>query len=160
VLDEQKLGKSGKLDGNTAARIGKLLGARYLVLGSYFDAMGAFRVDARLVKVETGEIVKSIGASGKPDDFLGLEQKIAEGLRAAVENLAPVDARRPEQGADGRPGPKRPQRVNTRTAVTYGRALVAVDSGDKKTARALYRDVLAAQPDFELAQRDLDRLIQ
>src|SRR4029077_14015275 len=65
VLDEQKLGHGGKIDSRTAARIGKLLGARYLVLGTYFDAMGAFRADARLVNVETCQIVKSIGANGK-----------------------------------------------------------------------------------------------
>src|SRR5947209_5082414 len=40
VLDEQKLSHSGKIDTRTAARIGKLLGARYLVLGTYFDAVG------------------------------------------------------------------------------------------------------------------------
>ncbi len=88
VLDEQKLGeswkKSGKVDSRTAARIGKLLGARYLVLGTFFDAMGAFRADARLVDVETGQIVKSIGANGKAEDFIGLEQTLADGLCKAA----------------------------------------------------------------------------
>src|SRR5262249_47794865 len=93
VLAEQKLGRSGKVDTRTAARIGKLLGARYLVLGSYFDAMGTFRADPRLVDVETGEIVKALGATGKPDDFLALEQGLADGLRQAIAKLpAPAGA--------------------------------------------------------------------
>jgi TolB-like protein len=166
LLEEQKLAKSGKIDAGTAARIGKLLGARYLVLGSYFDALGAFRVDARIVSVETGEIVKSVGANGNADDFLGLEQKLADGLREATGKLAQgtgggrraADA--PAARPDRRVGPKPPRRLNTETAVTYGRALVAMDDGDKKTARTLFRTVLTAQPDFELAQRDFDRLIQ
>ena len=43
---------------------------------------------------------------------------------------------------------------------SFGRALLAYDAGDKPTARKLFKNVLQAQPDFELAQRDLDRLIQ
>ncbi|MCA9553768.1 MAG: hypothetical protein KC933_27250, partial [Myxococcales bacterium] len=70
VLDELELSKSVKVDPATAQKVGKLLGARYLVLGGYFDLMGTLRVDARVVRVETGEVVRSVGAHGKPDDFL------------------------------------------------------------------------------------------
>ena len=158
ILDEHKLAQSGKLDGKTAARIGKLLGARHLVLGSYFDVAGSLRVDARLVDVETGAIVKSIGAQGKADEFLELEQKLADGLRAACATL--VRDRAAAVRPAGRTAPKPPKHLKTETAVAYGRALLAYDAGDKPTARKLFKNVLQAQPDFELAQRDLDRLIQ
>jgi TolB-like protein len=173
VLEEQKLARSGKLDAGTAGRIGKLLGARYLVLGSYFDVLGAFRVDARLVDVETGEVVKSVGANGKADDFLGLEQTLAEGLRQAAGTLTPAPGAggRASAGAgartlavagdaDRRGALKSPRQLKTETALVYGRALVALDDGDRKTAQALFRKVLSAQPDFALAQRDLDKLMQ
>jgi TolB-like protein len=158
ILDEHKLAASGKLDGKTAARIGKLLGARHLVLGSYFDVAGSLRVDARLVDVETGAIVKSIGAQGKADEFLELEQKLADGLRAACATLVSDKTVAPKPA--GRATPKPPKHLKTETAVAYGRALLAYDAGDKPTARKLFKNVLQAQPDFELAQRDLDRLIQ
>jgi hypothetical protein len=35
-----------------------------------------------------------------------------------------------------------------------------MDDGDRRTARTLFKKVLSAQPDFELAQRDLNRLVQ
>ena len=66
----------------------------------------------------------------------------------------------PAARAAARVGPKPPRRLNSATALNYGRALVAMDDGDKKTARTLFHNVLNAQPDFELAQRDLDRMIQ
>jgi TolB-like protein len=183
VLDEQKLGeswkKAGKIDGRTAARIGKLLGARYLVLGTYFDAMGAFRADARLVDVETGQIVKSIGANGKAEDFMGLEQMLANGLCKAAAQLPPPrdslndasehvehkdsEHRGGEHGVARPPAhriPKPPRGLKASTAVTYGKALAAADAGDRKQAQSLFKSVLADQPDFELAQRDLDKLIQ
>jgi len=166
VLDEQKLGHGGKIDSRTAARIGKLLGARYLVLGTYFDALGAFRADARLVDVETGQIVKSIGANGKAEDFISLEQTLAEGLGKAAAQLPPppTGAGRKERGGGHGAGEhgvaKPPRSLKASTAVTYGKALAAADVGDRKQATTLFKSVLADQPDFELAQRDLDKLIQ
>src|SRR5204862_6227031 len=61
VLAELKLGQSKAVDQQTAAKIGKLLGARFMILGGYFDVMGALRIDARVVEVETGKIVRSVG---------------------------------------------------------------------------------------------------
>jgi TolB-like protein len=177
VLDEQNLGKTGaaagkaggKIDPASAARIGKLLGARYLVLGSYFDTMGAFRADARLVDVETGQIVKAVGASGKAEDFIGLEQTLADGLCKAAAQLVPPTSSsstststRPRalDHPSARKPPKPPRVLRASTALLYSRALAAADGGDRKQAHALFKTVLAEQPDFELAQRDLDRLIQ
>jgi len=159
VLREQQLGASGKLDSRTAARLGKLLGARYLVLGSYFDALGTFRADARLVDVETGEIVKSIGAGGKADDFLALEESLARGLRDAMGPLGQAPGGVPAVAPHAAP-PRPPRKLKAKTAVTYGRALMAIDGGDRKGARALLHDVLQEQPDFALASRDLDRLMR
>jgi TolB-like protein len=167
VLAEQKLSSSGKVDPRTAVRIGKLLGARYLVLGSYFDLLQSLRIDARLVDVETGAIVQSIGADGKADDFLALEQKLAGGVRGAVAHLATTaapatrpEARPPERAGARRPAPRAPKRLKTDTAVKYGQALAALDAGKRGDARALLGKVLADQPDFELASRDLERLMQ
>src|SRR6266704_3238253 len=51
LLEEQNLGASGRVDPQTAAKVGKLVGARYVVLGTFIDFYGDFRVDARLVNV-------------------------------------------------------------------------------------------------------------
>src|SRR6266516_794695 len=58
LLAEQSLGASGKVTPETAAKIGKLVGARYVIAGTVIDFYGDFRLDARLVNVETSEIVK------------------------------------------------------------------------------------------------------
>src|SRR3954462_15487681 len=55
VLAELKLGQTTKIDPQSAAKVGKLLGARYMVLGGYFDLMQTLRADARVVEVETGK---------------------------------------------------------------------------------------------------------
>ena len=59
------------------------------MLGGFFELMGSLRVDARVVRVETGEVVKTAGASGKRDDFLDVVAKVtaqlAEGLGTKLE---------------------------------------------------------------------------
>ncbi len=156
VLDELKLAKSGAVDKAAAARVGKLLGARYLVLGSYFDLLGSLRADARVVEVETGRIVKSFGATGKPDDFLSLEQTLAERLRGLLTEALPPLPKRPAV----RKRPRRPKRLRTKTAMRYAEALDAKDRGDKAKAEAALEAVVKDQPDFQLAAADLAAIVR
>ncbi|MBS1240959.1 MAG: hypothetical protein H6R40_386, partial [Gemmatimonadetes bacterium] len=60
ILDEQALTASGRVDAATAAQVGKLVGARYMITGTFIDLYGEFRLDARLINVETGEIMKVV----------------------------------------------------------------------------------------------------
>ena len=57
VLGEIDLGASGKVDANTAAQIGKIIGAKYMILGGFIDWYSDLRFDARIVEVETSGIV-------------------------------------------------------------------------------------------------------
>ena len=43
-----------------AAQVGKATGARYAVTGSFADFYGKFRINARVVDAETGEILKVV----------------------------------------------------------------------------------------------------
>jgi TolB-like protein len=159
LLAEHDLGRQGKLDPVTAARVGKLLGARYMVLGGYFDVMEALRVDARLVEVETGRVLGSTGATSSAGDFLGVEQKIAHDLERLL--LARAAEARASQAAPPRaPRIKGPAHLKTKTALAYSKGLALMDKGDRAGARAQMKEVLKEQPDFVLASADLDRLMQ
>src|ERR1700741_2514397 len=54
LLDEQRLAASGIADDATAIRVGRLLGAQYMLFGSYADVFGNLRIDVRVVEVESG----------------------------------------------------------------------------------------------------------
>jgi TolB-like protein len=158
VLAELDLGKSKKVDPATAAKIGKLLGARYLVLGGYFDLMDALRVDARVVEVETGRVVKSVGGQGLRDEFLELEQRLARDLALVLEGELPAKTTAPP----ATPAPKsgKPAKLKLGTAVKYSQALDAKDRKDKKAAATAMKEVVREQPDFSLAQLELADLVQ
>jgi len=116
VLKEQNLGASGRVDTSTAAKMGKILGVKYIIIGavtqfgkSEAGASGfAFRVrrdkysgkvDVRMVDVETGEIVdvweeESEAANVRVSVFgqgggAGYDEKIAhEVLQDAINKIA------------------------------------------------------------------------
>jgi len=154
ILAELKLAESAKIDPASAAKVGKLLGARYMVLGGYFDLGGTLRIDARVVEVETGKIVNSAGVNGKVDDFLDLEQK----LSGKIGEVLATQLKLPEKKHAARVKP--PSHLSARTAVLYSRALAEKDRGDKAHARETLAAVVKEQSDFELAKVDLDKLMQ
>lgn len=145
VFKELKLGQTRSFDSATTARIGKLLGAEYLVFGSYFEFLGRFRIDARIVKVETGQITASVGVTGKVDEFDFLEKKIVASLHEKMNRPIPDS-----QTKD--------KKVSLRSAAHYGQALDKMDSGDVKGARELLRDIVESSPDFALAKETLQKI--
>ena len=150
VLDEIQLGKAKKLDAKTAARVGKLLGAKYLVLGGYFALAGTLRVDTRVVEVETGVVRASIGESGKTTDFMGIETRLAHKLMAELATLVNSNAAAKPLAAH--------EAVAVAPVAAYGRALEARDRGDKKTEKKELAAALKASPRFRHAKADLTRL--
>lgn len=57
VLREQKLGLSGAVESETAARVGKLAGARLAVLGSVTRLGRSYQISSKLVDTETADVV-------------------------------------------------------------------------------------------------------
>jgi TolB-like protein len=163
LLDEMKLSRGSHFDARTASRVGRLLGARYVVLGNYLDLLGMLRINADLVDVETGVHAAGTSAVGKPEEFLALEQKLSAALAQAIATRlpAPVDAGPPSAlRPSGRAGAKPPARLPLKTAVQYAKALDAQDRGDRTAATAGLQAVVQEQPDFALATGELERLMR
>ena len=59
VLQELNIGSSDIADASTRLRVGKVLGAKLMVFGSYFVMDSTMRLDLRMVDVESGRIVKA-----------------------------------------------------------------------------------------------------
>jgi TolB-like protein len=109
AIEELELNRTNKIDQSSANRIGKLLGARYLVMGGYFDIGGTLRMDARVVEVETGKIVASIGKHSKAAEFMDLEQHLAAELaRVFRQQPAPTSQTR-SPSPNGKPGGRKPR---------------------------------------------------
>ncbi len=149
LLEEQNLGASGRVDPQTAARVGKLVGARYVVLGSFIDFYGDFRVDARLVNVETSEIVKVEKEQAQRDHLFQIIQSVAGRLMKDA-NLPSL----PRQASDQRMN----RQIPTEALTYYSRALLYQDRGQKDKAVEMYQKALAVFPEYTEAQQGLQRV--
>ena len=151
VMAELKLSSGREFDPATRQKLGKLLGAETILFGSYFEMIGQFRMDARIVKTETGEILKSEGVSGITADFMKLEKqlvwKIARGLdvRFSDKEEAAVMAS---------------QAVSYEATLAYADGLELYDSGDKQGALKKFEKAVEIAPDFTRAKDMISKLIQ
>jgi len=80
VKKELELAESEYTDPDTVVRIGKLLGANYVIIGSYQKSGRKLRLLARRVKVETGEVFEAASATGIERDIFELEDTLAKNL--------------------------------------------------------------------------------
>ena len=82
ILAEQELALSGLVDEATAARIGRLAGAKYALLGSASVIGDQVRLSCRLIDIETAEIVFASSEYGGTKDLYSILDKLASKVQA------------------------------------------------------------------------------
>jgi len=150
VLEEQDLGASGRVDAETAAKVGKLVGARYVVTGGFIDFYGDLRIDARIVDVETSEILKAEQVRDKRSNLFALVTSLSTQVMDGV-SLPPL----PPSVQRERQSRKTPPEDAMND---YLRGLLASDRGDKDRARQLFRRAIDQFPEFTEAEQELRQL--
>ncbi len=165
LVDEQKLTKDGHVDQATAVKVGKLLGAGHMIFGTYMiDPKGNFRLDARAVNVETGEIEHVDRVDDKADNIVPAIGAMASKLNSGMK-LPPMPKRTSDASPSANPatgaaaaaaGP--PSKLPMRYAVMYGKALDLVDHGNKAQAIEMFGKVIADFPNYTPARVEKDKL--
>lgn len=177
ILQEQSLVQTKSIDPQTAVRLGKLLGAQYMITGGFMsDGKGTLLVTSRVISVETGAITNPVKLQSKGDDVLGLigqlstklntELKLPAVTRTGAAEKKPAEVGDNPGGAkqSGRQVPStqvasaKPQKLDVKTALLYSKALDEQDSGNRQKAAELYRAVLQKFPDFGPAQQNLAKV--
>ncbi len=151
-LEARHLRSAERLDAATAGQVGKAVGARYSVTGSFADFYGKFRINARVVDAETGEIVKVVS-----NDEAKLQDRARLGLiiRAMSEKIVAA-AGLPPSPSDAASGP--PGTLPTEALTQYSRGLLYESRGDKGKAADAYQQALSAYPEYPEAREALRRV--
>lgn len=175
ILDELELGHEGFADPASAAKVGKLLGARYMVLGGYFQLASTLRIDARVVEVETSRILDSHGVNGSVGEFMGMEAELAEFAKRTLTAGAPApapaapkpapaptprvrEAPAPDGGTAKAPTVVAPDPEALAAAVAFSDGLIFMDAGDAPKARESFEKAIAASPAMDDAKLALAKL--
>ena len=151
LMSEQNLGAQGRVDSATISRIGRLTGARYMVMGTFVDFYGDFRMDVRLVNTETSEIVKTESDRAQRDHLFDLIRSVSERLMKDA-NLPALERRASDQRSE--------RKIPTEALTYYSRALLYQDRGEKDKAADMFTHALTIFPEYAEAQQGLQRVKQ
>ncbi len=146
ILQELDLAGAGRVDSLSAPRVGQLIQARRLILGSV-DTLpnGEFRLSVRIANVETGVLEQALDARSSASELLAAEKVIAYRLfdalgvtltpaeRAAVDDLRPA--------------------ASLAALVAYGEGVRAELQGDRKRAFSAYSSAALLAPSFSLPKQ-------
>jgi TolB-like protein len=149
LMAEQDLGATGRVDAETAARIGKIVGARYVVTGGFVDLFGDFRLDSRIVDVETTEVLKAQQVQDKREKMYGMIVDLAQKVTA--------DAKLPELPKQIREE-RKAREIPAEAMTLYSRAQVYQDGGQKDRAEELYKRITQKFPQMTEAREALKQL--
>lgn len=147
LLRELRLVSAGRVDTATAPRLGKLVGARNLVVGS-MGLRPAERIgfDVRVANAATGEIRSAVSASSTLDDILTAEKELAFRIFEQLGvNLTPAERALVEQRAT----------QNLAALLAYSRGVRYEVEGRFDAAQQEYRAALRLDPSFRRAEARL-----
>jgi len=151
LMAEQDLAQQGRVDAATAAKIGKLVGARYVFTGGFNDVNGEFRLDGRVVDVETSEIVKADQVTDKRDNLYGIVMDMSKKITSGL-NLPPLKAEIQEQRD------ARATELPREAVLLYSQAQFFQDRGDVGRAKELYQRITTEFPKMTEAREALRRI--
>src|SRR3989442_15719780 len=143
LIDELKLGQSGRADPSTAARVGRLLRAERMVQGvAAITENGPVRMSATVVRGD-GDVRAGAQANGTFKQLLDLEKQLVFGLTTEL-GIQLTDA---ERQRIMRQGPK-----NLAAFLAYSQGLDAMDRGDYRAAAAAFAAAVRSDPSFQAAR--------
>lgn len=153
LLAEQKLAAGALADEDTRLRLGKIIGAQRMVFGGYFVLGEAVQVHVRVVDTATSRVLFS--------------DEAATPLAGVMAEVAPMNQRlaRALGGAAAAAGAGAGAAAGARTHApetwqAYDRALALADAGNFDAAVQALQDLLARDPRFVAAERQLVALLE
>jgi tetratricopeptide (TPR) repeat protein len=149
LMEEMGLGMSGLVREDTAPRVGKLLGAAQVVLGTLTGLENqSVRIDAALANIKTVQRNDAAKVSGSLLEFYQLEKNLAFDVIDAMK----ITLSREEKDAI--------QKVPTKNLLAFMafcRGLDQMDQQNWDVARQEFAAALKQDPGFQMARSELDR---
>jgi len=148
-LEERELELSGVTYNSALSKVKSLLGAEYIVLGSYHvRGNNNVNINARMIKTETGEVLRAESVAGEIDRIGELVQSLTLRMSGALGHKLTAEERtRIQQDSINM--------LKTIKAISQGQLFYEAGKFDK--ARAVYKEALRENPEnAELLERIKD----
>jgi TolB-like protein len=147
VMKELALGLTGVVDESTSPKIGKILGAAYLISGNYLVERRDVAVNYKVVEVESGTIMASGAVQERASRMLRVKDAMSASVVTALKKVFPELVAPSAQ-------PDAPE-VPLEQIARYGQALDQKDRGNYREAKDLLAALSAQAPSFSYAKKEL-----
>lgn len=150
AMSELAFQENRATDASTAAAVGRIVGAKMVVLGSYQQAGKQLRITARFVEVETGIVRETAKATGSLKNIFSLQDEL-------VRKLLRLPSPAPKKAVKSAPTPSaQPRGASSLEAYKiYSSSLLLVSQQQRVAA---LKKALAVDPHFTYAAEDLRAL--
>ncbi len=122
LMQEIELGMTGLVDEASAPKMGRLLGAQFILTGNYLLTKKEMLLNYKLIEVETSKIKIAKSVSCKPDNIFPAIKQIVYNTAKALNRKPPV---------------LKEITINLTGALNYGEALDLKDKGEYKHAKEI-----------------------
>jgi TolB-like protein len=149
VMREQRLSMTSLSDNATRLRVGKIIGARYFIFGTYTIVGNEAALTARMVEVETGQILVADSVGGKANDIRLLSMQLAAKFLRPLDQV--VADRESQSMSSGGAPPTSAQHL-------FDQGLAHERQHEYQQAIDLYTRALTEDPHYSLAVDHLQKL--
>lgn len=162
AISEIALQQTKAVDATTAAAVGRVVGAKTIVVGGYQKAGSQIRITARFVVVETGVVQDTAKVTDNIQRIFKMQDQIVTrllGLKAAPHATPRPKAShgptpKPTQGAKVLPSPP----PTDRTVKAYKLYALSLNAKTDIERQEMLQASLEIDPSFRYARHDLDAL--
>ena len=150
ILDEIELGTTGLVDTETAPRVGRLVGARFLSSGDILKgSVTQLKLDPNLLDVPEQITINHGSAEGDLNELIAIEKEILfDIIRVMDVTLTP----------DQKAELEKPISMSIPALLLLFKGIDASDHGNYKQAADLYTQALAKDPNLTPAQEALNEI--
>lgn len=85
VIAQREFQQTGMIDPKTLVNLGNLVGAHYILKGSFMEMNGMLRIETQVFSVEKGVQLQTAVVNGKTDTFFALEKELVDKITQIVD---------------------------------------------------------------------------
>ncbi|MFZ5518392.1 MAG: CsgG/HfaB family protein [Candidatus Zhuqueibacterota bacterium] len=151
LIEEMQLSQSGLISEESNIQVGKLLGAQYLVFGSYMvNSKDKVRIDVRIVEVETGLTIKAEEVTDKLDKIFDIIKKLNDKIIKDLDiKLSSAERQTLDEGS-----------ASLEVIAYFSQGIAFEEKKEFEKAKQMYIKALKSDQSYEPAKTRLKELMQ
>jgi len=164
VLAEQEFQQTGMADPESLVKLGNLVGAHYILKGTFMEMNGMLRIEAQVFSVEKGVQLQTAVVKGKTNSFFTLEKELVNKITQIIdvvltENEKNIIASKIETKS------VEASLKNYKGEITIVEATKLAQEGKNEEAKKLleqakmdFKEAVAIDPNYEKAKKNLSKI--